>query len=454
MRRKLIVIVTAIAAAILVIVYLAGYIRSTKYFVQGTVLADTDLSGKSLAGGQEALTDRLGAYRLEIVGRDGTETITADEIHMVYVDLQETLADLLDSQDNKFWFLDEPETEGLSLEVAYDEQELQNAISELDCMNLVGTEPEDAYVEYEDGNCRIVPEKLGNILEKEKAKEHIEEAVMLLKTQVSLEEDYLPPAYTTESEEIQSQAGQVNKMLSTELTITNGRKTEVIDKEVVKDFIYLVEDYGVELDSEKIRVYVNQHFDPAFDTVGRERTVRDALGETVTMSGGNYGTLIDTLGEVDQLIKEIKAGKKLTREPVCKTTDAASDDENDGVGDTFVEVCLSQQTLWLVESGEVVFTSPVVTGSVATNHQTPTGFYYVSFKTTEYLMQEYNSFVHYWMPYDQVEGIGFHDATWRSSFGSNIYLRSGSHGCVNMPLDSARQLYEKIDAGIPVIIRD
>ena len=39
--------------------------------------------------------------------------------------------------------------------------------------------------------------------------------------------------------------------------------------------------------------------------------------------------------------------------------------------------------------------------------------------------------VTYWMPFNG--GIGFHDATWRGCFGGQIYIWSGSHGCVNMP---------------------
>ena len=44
------------------------------------------------------------------------------------------------------------------------------------------------------------------------------------------------------------------------------------------------------------------------------------------------------------------------------------------------------------------------------------------------------------MPFDG--GIGLHDASWRSEFGSDIYLYNGSHGCVNLPYDAAKIIYE------------
>ena len=56
----------------------------------------------------------------------------------------------------------------------------------------------------------------------------------------------------------------------------------------------------------------------------------------------------------------------------------------------------------------------------------------------------------YWMPFNG--GVGFHDAPWRSEFGGDIYLTSGSHGCINMPASSAAQLYDLIDESIPIVV--
>ena len=45
-----------------------------------------------------------------------------------------------------------------------------------------------------------------------------------------------------------------------------------------------------------------------------------------------------------------------------------------------------------------------------------------------------------------------HDASWRSSFGGNIYKTSGSHGCVNLPPAAAKKIFENIEDGDPVIV--
>ena len=48
-------------------------------------------------------------------------------------------------------------------------------------------------------------------------------------------------------------------------------------------------------------------------------------------------------------------------------------------------------------------------------------------------------------------GIGFHDATWQSSFGGSRYKSHGSHGCINMPKQKAKEMYDLISDGTPVI---
>ena len=54
-----------------------------------------------------------------------------------------------------------------------------------------------------------------------------------------------------------------------------------------------------------------------------------------------------------------------------------------------------------------------------------------------------------WMPFNG--GIGFHDASWREKFGGTIYQYAGSHGCINLPVEKAKLLYEKVYKGMPVL---
>ena len=46
---------------------------------------------------------------------------------------------------------------------------------------------------------------------------------------------------------------------------------------------------------------------------------------------------------------------------------------------------------------------------------------------------------------------GLHDASWRREFGGTIFHQNGSHGCINLPKASAKEIFEVVDKGFPVI---
>ncbi|MBQ0018436.1 MAG: L,D-transpeptidase family protein [Clostridiales bacterium] len=128
-----------------------------------------------------------------------------------------------------------------------------------------------------------------------------------------------------------------------------------------------------------------------------------------------------------------------------------------GAPGTYVFVDVAKQTLTYFVDGKVKLETPVVTGN-AYGHGTPKGTYRLNNKTRNQKLvgredngDEYESFVYYWMAFIG-NSYGLHDATWRATFGGNIYQGNGSHGCVNMPIAKAGELYEMIEIGTPVII--
>lgn len=128
-----------------------------------------------------------------------------------------------------------------------------------------------------------------------------------------------------------------------------------------------------------------------------------------------------------------------------------------GAMGTYVFVSIANQHLTYFVDGKAVMDCPVVTGNI-NGHSTPSGTFRLNYKSrnltlkgTEDNGDEYESFVSYWMAFIG-SSYGMHDATWRSNFGGDIYKYGGSHGCVNMPYDSAAKLYELIEPGTPVLI--
>ena len=111
-------------------------------------------------------------------------------------------------------------------------------------------------------------------------------------------------------------------------------------------------------------------------------------------------------------------------------------------GNTYAEVDFGAQHVYMYENGALTWDAPCVTGNVSKNYTTPEGIYSLTYKQADRVLRgakradgtyEYESHVDYWMPFNG--GIGFHDASWRSKFGGTIYQYSGSHGCINLPVD-------------------
>ncbi len=123
---------------------------------------------------------------------------------------------------------------------------------------------------------------------------------------------------------------------------------------------------------------------------------------------------------------------------------------------------ITTQKLTYYKKGKVLMDVPVITG-VLGKHDTPTGHY--SLKVQNKINgttltgnnddgSRYNAYVNYWMPFIPERGIGFHDASWRSTneFNSETYQYNGSHGCVNMKTEDAKKLYENTTKDTDVIV--
>ncbi len=118
---------------------------------------------------------------------------------------------------------------------------------------------------------------------------------------------------------------------------------------------------------------------------------------------------------------------------------------------TYVDVDLTNQTVTYIVNGQVAFSSPCVSGDVSKKRSTPTGTYavYGHVNGTYLTGPTWHNWVDYWMPFTR-GGCGLHDATWRKKFGGEIYKTNGSHGCVNLPHDAAKELFGMVTIGTVV----
>lgn len=139
--------------------------------------------------------------------------------------------------------------------------------------------------------------------------------------------------------------------------------------------------------------------------------------------------------------------------------------------DKAVVISISKQHMWDCAGTKSVYDNAVITGmEMYPADLTPTGTYKIYAKSTNQTLSgsdntgSWNDPVSYWMPFldNQYGTYGFHDATWRSDadFGHvdinapfTTTAKSGSHGCVEMPLAAAKYLYNWAVVGTEVDIQ-
>ena len=117
---------------------------------------------------------------------------------------------------------------------------------------------------------------------------------------------------------------------------------------------------------------------------------------------------------------------------------------------TYIDVSIDNQMLVYYVNGTPALITPCVTGKPGRG--TPRGVFAInSCVPGKYLNgPTWHVWVNRWMRF--CGNVGIHDATWRKSFGGEIYKSNGSHGCVNIPHDQAVLLYSMVGVGTPVIV--
>ena len=440
--------------ALLVIAYGIGVFYYSNRFLSGTEINGMDCSGKTVEEVENNMESQIASYQLVLKERgDKSEAISASQISMEYIS-DGKIQELKEQQNPFTWFLAFARQQDytLSATTSYDETALNAAVDALDCFkeeNVV--QPVDAHLEVQDGQYVIVEETQGTALDSDKVKEAVKNAIDSGETLLDLDQAgcYIEPSVLSTDENLAKQRDEGNKLLTVTVTIDFSDRQEVIDADVMKDWLTTNEEGAVDLDRTKVREYVQQ-LQYEYDTFGSSREFTTSSGQTITVSGGDYGWLIAPNDTTTKIIDTIKSGQSQTIEPEYTYTGYCRDTNEQS--SAALEISLDQQHMWFYKDGQLIVETDVVTGCHNRGWDTHTGVYAIMYKERDATLvgEGYNSAVSYWMPF--YANVGIHDASWRSSFGGSIYLNNGSHGCVNTPTENAATIYNNIEKGVPVVV--
>ena len=432
------------------------------HFLYQTSVNDTDCSNLTAVEVAAIMDSQSQQYSLQIFGRDenGVQeeigTVTAPEIGMNWVDTQGAAQELLNIQNEFLWIemLWSTQNYDMAQGVAYDADKLQEQLAQMPALqkkNMI--QPEDAYIsEYSEKtkSYEIVPETLGTTLDMNQVEDVVSAAIMAGDTSVDLEEQgcYETAKLTAEDTALVKACDTMNKWVSAQITYDwNGNKV-VVDGDAIHAWIQ-ADDKDPQLDEKAIAEFVSEQA-KEYDTYGKKRKFTTVQGIELNLPSGAYGWKTDREEEIKALIKAIQNGETVDKEPVY-ISKGAQKGSND-IGNSYVEIDLTNQHLYLFKDGDIVLETDFVSGNMSkADCVTPPGVFGLTYKTRNAILRgaNYETPVNYWMPFNG--NIGMHDATWRRAFGGTIYLTSGSHGCINLPLHMAASIYEYVSTGFPVV---
>ena len=438
----------------------------TNHFFEGTTINGINSSNKTAYEVEQEIASKMADYSIEIKARDQeAQTITGSDIDYRYISSGEIL-NLLKEQKPYEWVKGffEKTTYTAKEETAFDKTKLENEVKSLNCAQKENqVAPENAYVSFNNSEFTIVPETAGSELKVKEAYQMISEAISSDDAEVDLGSNpdaYVTADITSDSADLQATVDAYNNFAKASITYTFGDETVTLDGNTIKGWLQFDEKGQLIQDDASFKQHIVDYvaqLAAAHDTVGTERQFQTTSGRTVSVYGSAYGWKIDQDGEVAQLTQEIQSGTQTTREPVYSMR-ANSYGVND-LGNTYIEVDLTEQYMWYYQDGNVIFESDIVSGLASDpERKTPPGIFTLYYKKSPDVLRgtkkadgtySYEQPVTYWMPFNG--GIGFHDADWQPYFGGDRYLTGGSHGCINMPPDKAGELYNIIQYNVPII---
>ncbi len=408
---------------------------------EGAGLYDLDLSGKSYEQATDALNALIADYRLQLTVNSRSFSFSAKELSLE-----------LSTERFARWF--SQTVEGVQPDstkvVLFNISKVTAAVK-----GLFGETARNAAVTYRQDLVRFViePHRDGAVVDTGPAENAAIAAIRSLSPSASATatvSDSLAPV-KDDDPRVVAAMDEANSYLMLSLSYTFQAENivsarEAIDIHTLATFVTVQNDYSVTVNEAAVQSYIKK----MAERHGGSRTAPfvTTYGTTISYNVEYYRAVLDQAAMCQDLMHCLKNKISGTR----STTYRIANNADKPYGGDYVEVNLSEQCLWVYRNGEMKITTPLVSGNVSTRKWTDPGVFtlYEKDRNATLAGTGYVSYVDYWMAFNGP--IGLHDATWRSSFGGDIYKYNGSHGCVNLPYNAAKQIFDLVYVGMKVIV--
>lgn len=447
-----IVVLVCVIIIFLIIVILGLF--SKDVFQYKTSINGIDCSFLNIPNSKQKLEKELNSATITLKFADDKEYVCLGAYFNFKVSNTDALFEIINKQKEG----ESRELYNLPNLYKIDEDRIKEYLSSLSVFNENNNrKPENASLEWneESKSFYIKPEVYGNELSLDDACDYMINALRNGKTTIDFRDiTNITPKILSTSKDLKSQMDEINSILSTTINYTlHDGSTYTLDANTMKDWVSKDDDgnYSIDIDS-KVSEFVDTLNDKASYQLTSTKFNATGIGKISIAFGRKTYANINKEKEIERIKNELENPGKTSNWEVIYNS--LPDYTNLS---TYVELDLSRQRVWMYVNGQCILNTPCVTGNVSGGYSTPVGIYHLTYKTMNTTLEGYNSDgskysspVTFWMPFNG--GIGFHDASWRSSFGGNIYMTNGSHGCVNLPYSAAQTLYNNINTSIPIIL--
>lgn len=466
-------IVTIVLLVLLIGGYGAAGFYFSQHFLPGTTIGSMNVSFMTLDQAKEMLVDSSKSYKLTLNEQDYNKEVIEGEDVGLNASVTDSFNSLLDMQSGFEWIVNIFGDKHLELGedmlvYDYDEDMLSEIVDSLQCVSpQYPIEAKNAEIVLIDGKFGVSPESIGNVAHRDDLEEKIKEAIASQTESIDLEKEglYDLPEIYSDDPGILEQKELYDEMNDLVITLKFGSKSVPIGVKTTAGWLKTGKNedgsYRINLKTTEITKYVKTLAN-TYDTYDKTKFFTSHAGNVVEINSGDYGWMLDQ----EYAVNKIK-GFLLNREsPTIDLTDGSEesnewwyrkavfyDSEGTGYyGNTYAEVSVAEQHMWMYQDGVVVYETDVVTGNPNLGNDTPKGAFRIRYHQAPATLRGpgYVTQVAYWMVF--ADDVGFHDATWQPYFGGTLYQTNGSHGCVNLPLNKAAELYGLIYDGMPVFV--
>ena len=451
-------VAVAVILILIAALYFGGVYAFTKVFVPRTTFYGYNFSFKQPHAVEESLREDTNTRSLTLKEIDGEEEViqlkdSIDYEKTAVAPEKGWIDEKIPWMWPKYLFMDN-ELEG-DINVEYSEEKLEKVIDGLSAMKPENTKPpQDAYLERDGAVYVIVPEDDGTELIRDKLIDVVKESIMDSTSSVDLDAEgcYTKSKIHKDDPELTATLEEYKQVNFQRVELDMSGITEVLETPDILNFYV-----DGEVSEDLVRTYVEDLADK-YNTYEGQRPFVNHYGSEIIVGtyADTFGFWMDVDSTYDMLLNVLKTKKSANTPPVWNTVGKMRSENGCDIGNTYIEISIDNQALWVYQNGEEQYSTDIVTG-LAGKFDTPRGVFQILNKATEIKLkgeekgEKWESFVNFWMAINW-SGIGLHNAPWRSAFGGGIYRSGGSHGCINMSYEAASYLYSNYEIGTPVVV--